>query len=586
MAEAARPPDRRNARLPFVPLPAAEADPTAGFRPGTRALFLPLLLAVGSAGACRPEGARPADLVVLDANILTVDEDFRAAAALAVRDGRILAVGTDAEIRALTGPDTRVLELGGKTVTPGFADNHLHGAGGGDGVDLSGVRTMAELLAAIADRVRASARGGLIVTNSDWHEAQLEEQRLPLRRDLDRVAPENPVVVVRGGHEYILNSRAPDRWGITTDTPVPDGGRITRYPDGALNGELVDAAKRLVALPAGPPRDLETRVRDQVAGYRRLHAVGLTSVRHPGGSIEQFRVLEEMKRRGLLRMRVSFLMRMRARTAAEVDAALAEWDLEPRQGDEWLRLGGVKLGVDGGFEGGLMREPYAEPWGQGGAFRGLRTMPQSAFTEVVRALHRKGWSVATHAVGDAAIDQVLEGYEAADADAPIRGRRWTIEHGFLPLAEHFPRMKRLGVLVAAQHHLWLAGPSLEKYWGRERAERVTPMRAYLDAGIGVSAGTDAPVVPFPPLSVIHHFVTRETISGGVFGPDQRITPAEALRLVTAAPAWLSFEEDLKGSLEPGKLADFVVLSDDILTTPAEDIEVVLTIVGGETVYAR
>ncbi|MCY4628620.1 MAG: amidohydrolase, partial [Acidobacteria bacterium] len=422
--------------------------------------------------------------------------------------------------------------------------------------------------------------------NSDWHEGQLREQRLPLRRDLDRAAPGNPVVVVRGGHEYILNSQALERWEITTDTPVPDGGRITRYPDGELNGELVDTAKRLVTLPERPPRDLETRIQDQVEQYRTLHGVGLTSIRHPGGSLEQFRLLEEMRRRGLLTMRVTFLMRMRARTAEEVDAALAAWDLEPQAGDEWLRLGGIKLGVDGGFEGGLMREPYEEPWGQGGTFHGLRTMPQDTYNEVVLRLAERGWRVATHAVGDLAIDQVLEGYEKADEVVPLAGKRWAIEHGFIPQPDQFPTMNRLGLLVAGQHHLYLAGPSLEKYWGRERADWTTPMRAYLDAGVMVSAGTDAPVVPYPPLWVLHHFVTRETISGGVFGEDQRVSVEEGLRLITHAPAFLNFEEDLKGTLEPGKLADFVVLSDDPREVPADEIQVEMTVVGGETVFQR
>ena len=551
-----------------------------------RALAVAAALACGAGASCSPDDGPHADLVVLDATVLTVDADFTVAEALAVRDGRILAVGAGADIRNLIGPDTEVMEIAGKTVVPGLADNHLHSAGGGDGVDLSRVRTMDALLGAITERAETSGPGELVVTNSDWHEGQLREQRLPLRRDLDEAAPGNPVVVVRGGHEYILNSQALERWEITTDTPVPAGGRITRYPDGELNGELVDTAKRLVTLPERPPRDLETRIRDQVEQYRTLHGVGLTSIRHPGGSLEQFRLLQEMKRRGLLTMRVTFLMRMRARSAAEVDAAIAEWDLEPQAGDEWLRLGGVKLGVDGGFEGGLMREPYEEPWGQDGTFHGLRTMPEDTYTEVVTRLAERGWRVATHAVGDLAIDQVLAGYEAADRVTPLAGKRWAIEHGFIPREDQFPVMKRLELLVTGQHHLYLAAPSLEKYWGRERADWTTPMRAYLDAGVMVSAGTDAPVVPYPPLWVLHHFTTRETISGGVFGEDQRVSVEEGLRLLTHNVAFLNFEEDLKGTLEPGKLADFTILSADPREVPADEIEVEMTVVGGTTVFQR
>ena len=240
-------------------------------------LLLPLLAAAAS--SCAPDPADHADLVLVGGAVLTVDADFTVAEALAVRDGRVLAVGPEAEIRPFIGPDTEVIEVAGKTVVPGLADNHLHSAGGGDGVDLSRVRSMDELLGAIAGRAEASGPGELVLTNSDWHEGQLAEQRLPLRRDLDGAAPGNPVVVVRGGHEYILNSQALERWGITTETPVPEGGRITRYPDGELNGELVDTAKRLVTLPERPPRDLEARIQDQVEQYWTLHGVGLTSVR-------------------------------------------------------------------------------------------------------------------------------------------------------------------------------------------------------------------------------------------------------------------------------------------------------------------
>ncbi|MBI1872278.1 MAG: amidohydrolase family protein, partial [Acidobacteria bacterium] len=309
----------------------------------------------------------------------------------------------------------------------------------------------------------------------------------------------------------------------------------------------------------------------------------LTSIRYPGASIEQYRLLQEMRRRGILTIRVNQLMR----TAA--DATIQSWKVTPDQGDEWVRIGGMKLGVDGGFEGGLMREPYAEPWGEGGTFRGVNTMPQAAFTAAVKALNRLGWRVATHAVGDAAIDQVLAGYEAADADRPIAGKRWTIEHGFIPQSDQFPRMKRLGLVISAQDHLYLAGPSLVKYWGHKRAAWTTPVRAYLDQGLVVAGGTDSAVVPYPPLWVIYHVVTRDTISGGILGADQKISRREALQVETINNAYLTFEERIKGSIEPGKLADLVVLPEDILTCPAKHIEqmrVVMTMVGGKVVYRR
>ena len=214
-------------------------------------------------------------------------------------------------------------------------------------------------------------------------------------------------------------------------------------------------------------------------------------------------------------------------------------------------------------------------------------MPSDRYTETVKMLNRLGWRVSTHAVGDAAIDLVLAAYEEANAERPLTGRRWVIEHGFIPQADQLPRMKQLGLVVSAQNHLYLAGPSLVRYWGAQRAGWTTPVRAYLDAGLVVAAGTDTPVVPYPPLWTIYHFVTRGTISGGPLGVDQRIPRDAALRLSTINNAYLTFQENTLGSIEPGKFADLVVLSNDILTCPEDQIEhttALLTMVGGRVVH--
>jgi hypothetical protein len=236
-----------------------------------------------------------------------------------------------------------------------------------------------------------------------------------------------------------------------------------------------------------------------------------------------------------------------------------------------------------------MRQPYAEPWGEGGSFRGVNTMPEDKYTDVVKELNRLGWRVATHAVGDAAIDEVIAAYEAANAEKSIAGRRWSLEHGFIPQADQFPRMKKLDLVISAQDHLYLAGPSLVAYWGPARAARTTPVREYLDRGFHVAGGTDSAVVPYPPLWVIYHFVTRDTISGGVLGADQKISRKEALQLETINNAYLTFEEKIKGSIESGKLADLIVLPEDILSCPEKHIEqmqVSMTMVGGRIVYRR
>lgn len=545
-------------------------------------------------GACtsRPSGPEPfsPDYVLYNGKIVTVDGAFTIARAIAVHADQVFMVGDDGEVRAYAGPKTKQIDLRGATVIPGLMDGHLHNAGGGPGVDLAKARTIDELLAAVAARARGAAPGEIIVSNSDWHEAQLKEKRLPHRRELDRVAPDHPVVLVRGGHQFILNSAALTRWNISKSTVSPPGGEIGHDADGELNGELVDTARGLVKLP--PPPKLTTEA--IAAQMRLLNSVGITSIRIPGSfqfggdTVTPYRMFQELKAKGELTMRVNYLMRISDYSSVEkVRATIESWNVKPDEGDEWLRIGGMKTLVDGGFEGGHMREPYAEPYGKGGKYKGIQVVPTANYTAVVRELNRMGWRVATHAVGDAAIDQVLSAYEAANADRSIVPWRWTIEHFFIGREDHYPRLRALQLIVSAQDHLYLAAPSMAKYWGRERAERVTPVRTLFGEGILVAGGTDSPVIPYNPFWAMYHFVTRETISDGVYGASERISREDALRMYTINNARLTFEEARKGSLGHGKYADLVVLSADYLTVPESaipSIKPLATMVGGKFVY--
>jgi predicted amidohydrolase YtcJ len=276
------------------------------------------------------------------------------------------------------------------------------------------------------------------------------------------------------------------------------------------------------------------------------------------------------------------------RDPARIREVIEKSPLKQDEGDEWVRVGGVKLLVDGGFEGGHMSQPFAGEYGKGGTFYGLTVVPPEEYTAVVKTINDLGWRAATHAVGDAAIDQVLDAYEAANAEHPIAGKRWTIEHAFVARPDQFARMKRLDLILSVQDHLYLAAPALKNYLGAARAEQITPVKSYLDAGFLAVGGTDSPVVPFNPFFEFYHFLTRDTITDGVYGANEAVMSREdLLRMVTINYAKLTGESGIKGSIAPGKLADFAVLSEDLLTVEAAKIpamRALLTYVGGREVF--
>jgi predicted amidohydrolase YtcJ len=547
------------------------------------------LVIAASSLASAAEKAAPADAVFLNGKVFTANPRAPMAQGFAVKGERFLAVGTSAAMRHLVGPNTVVTDLQGRLVTPGLADGHFHNEGGGPNLDLSAARSLGDLFATVGQAARAAGPDAVVVSNPDWHEAQLKEKRLPVARELDAVAPDTPVVLVRGGHEMILNSAALRKWNITRDTPSPAGGSIGKEADGTLSGELVDNAKKLVTLPPTAPVSLEDAIRTQ----RTLNAYGITSVRIPGaykGNLfEDYKLLKEMRDKGQLTLRYTvYLPGFGTSDPAKIHDMIVNSGLTQDEGDEWLRIGGVKLLIDGGFEGGHMREPYEEPYGKGGTFTGITVVPTENFVAVVKEVNRLGWRVATHAVGDAALDEVLDAYEAADAERSIKGQRWSVEHAFIARPDQVVRMKKLDLILSVQDHLYLAAPAMKKYWGAARAVHVTPLKTYLANGFLVVGGTDSPVVPFNPFWEIYHFNTRDTISDGVYGADERVrSRARLLGMITINYAKATGDEAIKGSIDPGKLADFAVLSTDILTVPAREMlgaKARATYVGGKEVY--
>ena len=542
-----------------------------------------------AAGVAAAQSPPPADIVFINGNVFTADDGDHVVQGFAVKGDRFVAAGTDDDVRRYAGPQTRVIDLKGRFVSPGITDDHFHNEGGGSGVDLSHVRSLGELLTTVANAAAAAPADAVIVSNSDWHEAQLKEQRLPTAEEIEQAAPGKPVVLVRGGHEYILNSTALKKWNVTKDTPVPAGGQISRNEAGELTGELFDEAKALVSLPRPKPVGMD----DILATQKAVAPYGMTALRIPGSykgdMITAYRLMKQAEAEDRLTLRWTVYMPgFSLRSAEAARKAMESWGTHQGEGDDWVKIDGVKLMVDGGFEGGHLSKPYLEPYGKGGTFTGLTVSPPSAYTEVVRELNNKGWHVITHAVGDAALDEVLDGYAAADKDASIKGKRWSVEHAFVSRPEQVARLKQLDIAVSAQDHLYLAAPVLKKYWGWDIASEVTPVKTYLDAGLLVAGGTDSPVVPFNPFWNLYHMASRDTISDGVYGADQKIASRPLLlRLVTINYARLIGEEKTRGSIEPGKLADFAVLTDDFLTVKLDairDMKALATWVGGREVY--
>ncbi len=552
-------------------------------------LAIVVALAGVTANAAQAQSPAPADIVFVNGKVFTADGGDRVVQGFAITGDRFVAAGSDDEVRRLAGPQTRVVDLKGHFVSPGITDDHFHNEGGGSGVDLSHVRSLGELLTTVANAAASAPADTVIVSNSDWHEAQLREQRLPTAEELEQAAPNRPVVLVRGGHEYILNTTALKKWSISKDTPVPAGGQISRNSAGELTGELFDEAKALVTLPRPKPVSMD----DILTTQKAVAPYGMTAVRIPGAykgdMIAAYHLMKQAEVEGKLTLRWTVYMPgFSLRSAEAARKSIAAWGAIQGEGDDWVKVDGVKLMVDGGFEGGHLSRPYREPYGKGGQYTGVTVSPPDAYTEVVRELNRGGWHVITHAVGDAALDEVLDAYAAADKDASIKGKRWSVEHAFVSRPEQVARLKQLDVAVSAQDHLYLAAPVLKKYWGWETASEVTPVKTYLDAGLLVAGGTDSPVIPFNPFWNLYHMASRDTISDGVYGEDQKIASRPVLlRLVTINFAKLIGEDKTRGSIEPGKLADFAVLTDDFLTVKPEvirDMKALSTWVGGREVF--
>ncbi|HEY0778591.1 MAG TPA: amidohydrolase [Gemmatirosa sp.] len=549
------------------------------------------------APSAAPAATTPAELVVVNARVYTADAGRPLASALAVRGGRLAFVGDEGGARALRGPGTRVVDLGGRTVLPGLVDAHGHLLELGlvlHEVDVAGTRSYAEVVRRVAEHARATSGGattgaganaGTWVLGHGWDQNAWGDTRFPTHDALSAAVPDRPVWLERiDGHAGLANAAAMRAAGVTRDTPDPAGGRIERDAAGNPTGVFVDKAQALVARVIPPPSRAEVRtaLHDATA---ELHRYGLTGVHDPGEPRAVIEQMEEMAGAGELELRTYVMV-------ADDSAALAYYFARgPRSGLAggrlWVRA--VKLYADGalGSRGAALLEPYSDDPRNTGL---LLRAPGHIRDVAVRAL-RAGFQVCTHAIGDRANRLVLDAYEAALREVPTADHRFRIEHAQILQHDDVPRFAALGVIPSMQ----ASHQTSDMYWaatrlGEGRLYGAYAWRSLLDAGSIVPNGSDFPVERVNPLISFHAAVSRQDAAGwpaGGWHPEQRMTRDEALRAMTLWPAMAAFQEHDLGSLTAGKYADFVVLDRDVMRAAPDEIlgaRVLATYVGGRAVY--
>lgn len=543
----------------------------------------------------------PADLVLTGGKLVTVDVQRPLAEALAVRGDQIVAVGSAAEIARCVGPDTRVIELDGKLVLPGFIEGHAHFLGLGQSkmmLDLTAAETWEELVQQVATAAANTPEGDWIVGRG-WHQSKwvrvprLSVEGTPTHEQMSSVTPHHPVLLTHAsGHMCIVNARALQLAEVDRDTVSPPGGEILRHPDGQPTGVLRENAMELVARAeqrsrqGRSPQQLRTDLLTAIGlASDECLRHGITSFHDAGSPLSLVDTYRQLADDGKLRVRLWVMVN-------DDNDVLARWMSRYRvvgAGDNFLTVRAVKRLMDGalGSHGAWLLEPYDDlP-----SSRGLNTLPIEELRRAAELAIEHDYQLCVHAIGDRANREVLDVYESVWAEHPKRGQaRWRIEHAQHLHPDDVPRFAQLGVIAAMQAiHATSDGPFVMTRLGQRRSrEGAYAWRSLLDSGAVIANGTDAPVEPVDPLAGFRASVTRELASGVSFFPEQCMTREQALRSYTLDAAYAAFEEELKGSLTPGKLADIVVLSHDIMTVPASQIRearVLLTIVGGRVMYA-
>jgi len=526
-----------------------------------------------------PAQVSAVDLILTNGKVLTVDDDFTITTTVVVDEGRIVATGGNDLVGRYDA--AQVVDLGGKTLMPGFIDSHIHIRGRPQRyIELSEVESIAEIQALITAKIEEIGEGEWI-TGYGWSEDELAEGRRPLRADLDAAAPNNPVILTRaGGHSAVANSLALELAEVTVDTPQPDGGVIERDDNGELNGiirERQEIVGRLV-----PDSTYDEIISSLEVNLNALLAKGITSIIDASKTTDDYLMFEDLYANADLPL---------PRSALQFQWTNPETinDLKARVGDgsEFLKIGPIKVFADGGFTGpaAYTLEPYVNQ----GEYRGYLNMSEAELVALLNEIHDAGWQMGIHTIGDAAIVLVVNTLADALERNPRADHRHYLNHfSMRPPELTMELMAEHGIHITQQPNFTytLEGRYAENLDGW-RLQHNNPLRSPMDHGITVAISSD--ILPIGPMVGLYAAVTRKGMSGEVYGPDEAITMEEAIRGYTILGAYLNREEDVKGSLEPGKVADMIVLSDDLLTIDPEQIMAVTveqTYVNGELVYQQ
>lgn len=529
------------------------------------------------------------DKVLINGKIITMDPDGTIASALAVRDGKIASIGNDSKIRALAKEETEVIDLAGKTVVPGFIDSHCHMVSTGGNrelyIDLSeeaGVGSIADIQDRLMMRAKATPKGEWIYGYQE-DDSKLEEKRHPTRWELDKASRDHPIVVSTvGGHFSIVNSKAFEIAGVDSKTPDPTGGRFERNPEtDELTGGLHEKAIDVVSGngPQKPSRQQAYNGAKEI--LTECAREGLTCV---------YDTVNPPQIRAILDLMNSNDLPIRVRMDVNMDhyPALEKLGIYRGLGDDWARICGLKFFFDGAIS--ARTAAVSEPYHNRPDFYGVMSTTREIAHEAIIKAYQEGYRISAHANGDRAIEMFLDIIEEAQTLFPEEDRRNRDIHCTVVNPELVDRIDKLGILPTIfGPYVYYHGDKLIPAFGEDRLEMMFAARFFLDAGVNVSAHSDHPCAPLPPLMAIHGLVNRRTKSGKPIGQSQRITILEAIKLYTVNAAYQSFDEDRLGSLEEGKYADLVVLGKDILTVlPEEIIDIPIdgTMIEGKFVYKR